>query len=273
MSRLTEKKAPPVHTLIGPDDPPPFEIVNAEGKAPVLLTCDHAKPAIPKAMGRLGLDSGALLRHIAWDIGAGEMAATLAKRLDAPAVLSGYSRLLVDCNRPLDAATAIPEEVDGTKIPGNANLSPVEREARAEAFYWPYHNAIAERIRAFRERGIVPAVLSIHSFTPVLDGFERPWQIGVLWERDPRIARPLMEILRNRHRLVVGDNEPYAGRDNYGYTMEHHVVAEGLPQVLIEIRQDLIDTRHGVETLAGILGPALEEILSKPEIFRQEWFA
>ncbi|MCE2510263.1 MAG: N-formylglutamate amidohydrolase [Alphaproteobacteria bacterium] len=273
MARLTEKTEPPAPALIGPDDPPAFEVVNAEGTGALLLTCDHAKAAIPKAMGRLGLDANALLRHIAWDIGAGEMTRALAERLDAPAVLSGYSRLLVDCNRPLDSESAIPEEVDGTRIPGNTGLSQAERAARAEAFYWPYHHAIAGRLDAFRERGVCPAVLSIHSFTPVLDGFERPWQIGVLWERDPRLARPLMEILRTRHRLAVGDNEPYAGRDNYGYTMEHHVVAEGLPQVLIEIRQDLIDTRHGVETWVGILGPALEEILSKPEIFRQEWFA
>lgn len=273
MSSLTEKRKPSAGARIGPDDPPAFEIVNAGGKAPVLLTCDHAKAAIPKAMGNLGLDGAQLLRHIAWDIGAGEMASALARRLDAPAVLSGYSRLLVDCNRPLDAPSATPEEVDGTVIPGNANLSAEERQARADAFYWPYHNAIAERLADFRGRGIFPVVLSIHSFTPVFEGFERPWQIGILWERDPRMAGPLMETLRAHHGIAVGDNEPYAGRDNYGYTMEHHVVAEGLPQVLLELRQDLIDTHHGIEAWVEILGPALEKILDNPDLYRQEWFA
>lgn len=258
---------------IGPDDPPPFEVVNLEGKAPVLLTCDHASAAIPRALRRLGLEESVLSRHIAWDIGAGEMARALARRLDALAVLSGYSRLLIDCNRSLASPTAIATEADGVPIPGNANLAPDERRMRAEAFYWPYHNAIADRLADFNRRGVSPAVLSVHSFTPVLGGFERPWQIGVLWDEDPRIAKPLMAILKDRHGVAIGDNQPYAGRDNYGYTMEHHVVKAGLPQVLVEIRQDLIDTRHGVEAWFGILGPAFEEILSDPELYRQAWFA
>ena len=273
MSSLRQKTEPPAGALIGPDDPAAFEIVNPTGAAPLLLTCDHAKAAIPKAMGDLGLDGAAFLRHIAWDIGAGEMTRALAHRLDGAAVLSGYSRLLVDCNRPLDSATAIPRAVDGTAIPGNAELSAEERQARADTFYWPYHNAIAERIADFRAHGIFPAVLSIHSFTPIFEGFERPWQIGVLWERDPRMAGPLMEVLQAHHGIVVGDNEPYAGRDNYGYTMEHHVVAEGLPQVLLELRQDQIDTHHGIEAWVGILGSALEKILDDPDLYRQEWFA
>ncbi len=260
-------------SLIGTKDPPPFETVNGEGKAPLLVTCDHASLAIPEAMSGLGLDESALLRHIAWDIGAGEMVRALAHRLDAPAILSGYSRLLIDCNRPLDSPTAIVAEADGVFVPGNADLTAAEKKARADAFYWPYHQAIAAKIQAFRTRGIVPAVLSIHSFTPVFEGFERPWEIGVLWEKDLRMAGPLMEILHEHHGVSVGDNEPYAGRDNYGYTMEHHVVKEGLPQVLIEIRQDLIDTHHGVEAWLDILAPAFEEILGNPKLYRQAWFA
>ena len=272
MSRLSEKTGSLASPWIGPEDPPPFETFNAGGGAPILLTCDHASPAIPKALSGLGLDENALLRHIAWDIGAGEMVRALARKFDAPAILSGYSRLLIDCNRPVESSGAIVVEADGVFVPGNAAITPADRTARAEAFYWPYHQEIARHLQAFLDRGVVPVVLSIHSFTPVFEGFERPWEIGVLWDRDPRIAGPLMEILRDQYGLVVGDNEPYAGRDNYGYTMEHHVVGAGLPQILLELRQDRIDTHHGIEAMLEILTPALGGIFDDPKLYSQAWF-
>ncbi|PCJ61445.1 MAG: hypothetical protein COA65_00300 [Rhodospirillaceae bacterium] len=272
MSRLSEKTGSLTPAWIGPEDPPPFETFNEGGGAPILLTCDHASPAIPKALFGLGLDESALLRHVTWDIGAGEMVRALARKFDAPAILSGYSRLLIDCNRPVESPGAIVVEADGVFVSGNADITPESRAARADAFYWPYHQKIARRIQEFLDRGIVPVVLSIHSFTPVFEGFERPWEIGVLWDRDPRIACPLMEILRDQYGVVVGDNEPYAGRDNYGYTMEHHVVGAGLPQVLLELRQDRIDTHHGIEAMLKILVPALGGIFDDPKLYCQAWF-
>jgi predicted N-formylglutamate amidohydrolase len=253
--------------LLQPGDPPPFEIVNQDGAGRVILIADHAGRAIPRALGSLGVGPAELARHIAWDIGIGEVTRRLARDLDAPAILGGYSRLVIDCNRKLGNPTSIPQESDGTAVPGNCGLSPEDRRRRAEEIHAPYHRAIAHMIEARRRAGPAPALVSMHSFTPVMDGFERPWHVGVLWNRDPRLPVPLIERLRADGALCVGDNEPYSGRDEQGYSIVVHGEALGLPYALIEIRQDLIDTSAGAAAWADRLAAALKEILAEERVF------
>lgn len=247
--------------LLGPDDPPPVEIINSEGKADALLICDHASAAIPASLGDLGLDQGQRRLHIAWDIGVAEVTRRLCRRLDAPGVLSGYSRLVVDCNRQLDDPSSIAQESDDIVVPGNRGLDREARRLRAEACFWPYQRAITERIATMSRQGRLPMLFSLHSFTPVMQGFERPWQIGILSNRDRRVAERLLALLRRDPSLVVGDNQPYDGRVGRGYGIAEHGERNGLPHALIEIRQDQIDTRHGAEAMAQRLAPVLAEII------------
>ncbi len=250
----------------GAGEPAPFEVVNPDAAAPLLLVCDHASNYIPPAFGNLGLDEAHLARHIAYDIGVAEVTRELSRRLGATAVLSGFSRLIVDPNRSPEADTYIPETGDGVAIPGNLGLSAAEREARKAAFFDPYHDAIEERLGALMARGPAPAVVSVHSFTPVMDGFGRPWQVCALWNRDPRLPLPFMQTLRGLG-YRVGDNEPYSGRDQHGYTMQRHADAHGLANLLIEIRQDLIDTHHGAAEWTEVLAVTLRDILADPAVY------
>ncbi|UEM19979.1 N-formylglutamate amidohydrolase [Skermanella mucosa] len=268
----TAPKPSAMPPLLGPGDPPPVTVLNREGRAPVLLLCDHASNAMPASLGTLGLDDAALSRHIAYDIGAADVTRALVERWDAAAVLSGYSRLIIDLNRDLDDPTSIPVISDGVVVPGNRALDPAEAAQRVDGLFWPYHSTAAAEIDRLRGRGQVPAVVSIHSFTPVMNGIERPWHIGILWDRDPRMPVPVMERLRADARLVVGDNEPYTGKGTEGSTIDRHAVVPGLPHLLVEIRQDLIDTRHGAAEWAGILGEALDEVLADPTLYRIQHF-
>lgn len=254
--------------LIGPGEPAPFCVWNPEGAAPVLVVCDHASNRIPATLDNLGLDQLALTRHIACDIGAGEVARQLARRLDAPAVLAEYSRLVVDCNRSLDDPTAFLAVSDGETIPGNHGLAPEAKAARARQFFHPYHGAIRRHLEDFAARGIVPAFIAVHTFTPILKDIERPWQMGILWDTDPRIPVPLMNALTELG-VTVGDNEPYSGRAPSDYTVDHHAEAAGLPHVSIEIRQDLVETTPGAARWAALLGGALASVLANPRLYRR----
>jgi predicted N-formylglutamate amidohydrolase len=255
-------------SLLGPDDPAPVEIVRAEGRAPLLITCDHASAALPRVLGDLGLASAQRHEHIGWDIGAGDVTRRLAALLDAPALLTGFSRLVVDCNRRPEDTSSIPAVSDGVAVPGNAGLSAADRARRMEALFLPYHRAIAERLDAFLAAGTVPALVSIHSFTPVMNGTARPWHVGILWDRDPRVAVPLLAALRREPGLVVGDNEPYSAREPVGYTMSEHGVARGLPHVAIELKQDLVSDARGAAAWAERLARALGPIVAAPDIHR-----
>lgn len=238
------------------DDPPPFEEVNPEGRAPLLLVCDHASARIPAALGDLGLPAAERERHIGWDIGAAAVTRLLAARFDAPAVLSGYSRLVVDCNRYLSDPSAAPAVSDGTPIPANAALTKAALEARAAAVYWPYHQAIEAALQRFEARGVAPLFVSVHSCTPVMHGKFRPWQIGLCWDRDTRLSEPLVRRLEERDGVLVGRNEPYR-LDETDYTVPVHAARRGLLHVQIEFRQDLIAEAAGAALWAAIFGDAL----------------
>jgi predicted N-formylglutamate amidohydrolase len=221
---------------LGPDEPPAVELVNAEGSGNAVLVCDHASNRVPRRLGTLGLDAAALDDHIAWDPGAAEVARRLSAHLDAPLVLSGYSRLVIDCNRPLGNAQSIAQQSAGVPVPGNRALSAADRAVRIDALFRPYHGAIARLLERRSHRASL--LLSIHSFTPVLDGRARPWQVGVSYWRDPRLAALLRGELSQGTESAVGYNQPYPIDEAIDYTVPVHGEGRGLPSVMIEIRQD-----------------------------------
>ncbi|MGL4440603.1 MAG: N-formylglutamate amidohydrolase [Bosea sp. (in: a-proteobacteria)] len=225
-----------------------------------LVLCDHASNAMPPEFGRLGLPESQLQRHIAYDIGAAWLSRRLALRLGCPALLTTFSRLLIDPNRGRDDPTLVMQISDGAIVPGNARIDEADIQARIQRFYAPYDDAIATHLGSAILRDLPPAVISVHSFTPVWKGVARPWHIGLLWDRDDRLVAPMFEALRADPDLVVGDNEPYAGWLE-GDTIDRHATRHSLPNVLIELRQDLIDTQGKAEAwadrLAGILSPVL----------------
>jgi len=228
--------------LLGPGDPPPFSVHNGQGKAPLLLLCDHASKVVPKALGDLGITKEELSRHIGWDIGGLEVAIELAGVLDAPLLASGYSRLVIDCNRWPGGEGSTPEISDGTPVPANRGLTTEQVDARAAACFWPYHREVDRQLDRMTAGGRRIALLVMHSFTPEMNGFRRPWHVGVLWNDDPRLPEPLLAELRRDPALVVGDNEPYSAREPYEYTLTAHAQPRALPHCSLEVRQDLITT-------------------------------
>jgi predicted N-formylglutamate amidohydrolase len=264
----TPPKPPAAGTLISRDDPAPFVVLEEYGRAPALVVCDHASRAFPRSLDRLGLPELPSWQHIAWDIGAGELARGLAHALDAPAVLAGYSRLIVDCNRSPDDEEAFRKESDGWVVPGNQHLTADDRRLRLASFFDPYHECIEAVLGGFRGSGTVPLLVAVHSFSPTLAGNTRPWHAGVLWDRDEANARRLLAGLRAEKGLVIGDNEPYSGKHPANYTIEHHAKAHGLPHVCIEVRQDLLSSPAGIERWVRLLARIVGGILADPQSLR-----
>ena len=248
--------------LVEPEEPAPCLIVNAPGTSEALLVTDHSSNRIPRKLDALGLSERELGLHIAWDIGIGAVAILLAKRLDAPAILAGYSRLVMDLNREPGGTGSFVEVSDGVEIPGNRILTAAGRDARKRALFDPYHNAIAALIESRNRANWRTCLICLHSFTPEMDGFKRPWHIGVLWNGNfGGIAARLLASLRADPALCVGDNEPYDARGDVGYTQRHHAVPVNMPNVLLEIRQDLIADLAGQERWAKLLAEHLGPIL------------
>jgi predicted N-formylglutamate amidohydrolase len=252
---------------IAQDEPAPFVIVNSHGKGRAVLTCDHASAYVPRRLGSLGLEPKDRMRHIAWDIGAAGVARGLSRHLDAPLILAGYSRLVVDCNRPLRVADIFTERSEDTPIPGNIGISVGEKADRAAVFYWPYHDALHRLIESRMMAGVVPVLICVHSFTPVYRGVSRRWHVGVHYRLDSRLAALALAGLRHDPELIVGENEPYGVSLDEDYTALVHAERRGLPYVLFEIRQDLISSQAGIDAwadrLAAVLGPALEHESTK----------
>jgi predicted N-formylglutamate amidohydrolase len=253
-------------TLLGPEDPASFSVFHHEGRAELVMFCDHAGRAFPRALGTLGLDARELDQHIAWDIGIAGLGRRLAHSLDAPFFMAAYSRLVIDCNRHLNDPTSIPQESDRVRVPGNRGLSADDRRRRQQEIFRPYHEALTAEIKGRVAAGRIPVVISLHSFTPVMNSFRRPWHVGVLWNNDARMPVPLMRRLAEEPELVVGDNEPYSGRDGHGYSIRAHAEALGLAHALLEIRQDLIADERGQEKWAGILHRVLMDVLANPAL-------
>ncbi len=246
-------------SLLAPDEPAPYHVLQPLAERPILLVCDHASCRFPAALGDMGLDPFARRCHLAIDIGAGPLTESLAESLGATAVVQQYSRLIVDCNRELMDPGAFLQYGDGILVPGNRNLSQADKNARANAIYWPYHRAIDEQIARLRAAGPKPAFISVHSFTPVLDGVSRDVQVGVLWDKDDRLSDIFIEDFRAAG-FKVGDNEPYSGRAPQDYTIDNHAEPIGLPHIGIEIRQDLIGDDDGVVEIARVMHDIIDSI-------------
>jgi predicted N-formylglutamate amidohydrolase len=250
--------------ILEPDEPLPVKVERVEGRSAFFLACDHASNVIPRRLGTLQLELEHLERHIAWDIGAAVVARKLSERLDATLVLQGYSRLVIDCNRSPEVPSSIPILSEHTAIPGNESIHPAHAEARAREIFHPYHDRIMAELEARKAAARDTVLVAVHSFTPVFKGRSRPWHIGILYNRDARLARILLELLAEQTDLCVGDNEPYSISDETDYTIPVHGERRGIPHVEIEIRQDLIGHQTGqeewTERLADLLQRALERI-------------
>jgi predicted N-formylglutamate amidohydrolase len=253
-------------TLLGPDEPPPFAVFGRDGRSPFLVICDHAGRRLPRGLGALGLSAQELASHIAWDIGAGQVALALASSLGAFIAWQPYSRLVIDCNRPLGADDSIVAYSERTRVPGNENLQQQDADARAREIFHPYHQQIRTELDRRSVDGLPTILVSVHSFTPVFLDVVRPWHVGVLFNQDKRLAEPLLALLREEGDLVVGCNQPYAASEVSDFSMVHHGEKRGIPVVEIEIRQDLLANEAGqgawAERLARLLVVAARPLLS-----------
>lgn len=243
----------------------PVEIIEGAFDSGLILLCDHASNAVPPDLGDLGLPAAQFQRHIAYDIGAASVTRELARRLNAPAILTAFSRLIIDPNRGRDDPTLVMRLSDGAIVPRNRHVDEREVARRIARFYDPYDAAIGAMIDGAFRSGIEPAIVSTHSFTPFWRGWPRPWHVGILWDADGRLALPLIEGLRRDTALVVGDNEPYDGA-LAGDTMDRHATRRGLASALIEIRQDLIADAAGAHVWAKRFADLLQPLLEDPSL-------
>lgn len=241
-----------------------FTFLPGDDASGLLILADHASNRIPPPYGDLGLDPRQLVRHIAWDIGSEALVRRLHALTGAPALLTRFSRLVIDANRGEDDPTLVMRLSDGAIVPGNAGVDAAERQARIERFHRPYHQAISARLDRMTATGQLPVIVSIHSFTPVWKGVSRPWDMAILWDRDDRLVRPALAGFRARG-LVVGDNEPYDGALK-GDTLYRHGTTRGLAHLLIEVRQDHLASDEGVARWAGIIHEVLAPLLAAPEL-------
>ena len=226
--------------LLTAEEPAPARVLRESGTSDLFLTADHAGMMIPAALNGLGVPEVERQRHIGWDIGIAGVTEHLSELLDATAVLQTYSRLVIDCNRDPAWPTAMPVVSEYTPVPGNRNLSAEAKAARTDAIFTPYHNRIRALLDARAGRRTV--LIAMHSFTPAFKGEYRAMHIGVLYNRDARFGRILLNLLRQEGDLIVGDNAPYAVTDDSDYSIPTHGEKRGLPHAEIEIRQDLIAT-------------------------------
>jgi len=243
------------------------QLINADGKGEVIFVCEHASCFVPDEFAGLGLDADALKSHVAWDPGAWAVAQELSAVFDAPLVAPGVSRLVYDCNRPAQAQSAVPQKSEIYDIPGNIGLNDADRLARAERFYLPYRNALTTVLDDAVNAGRRPAFITIHSFTPVYHGARRTLGLGILHDADARLADEILNVISTEGQMVAKSNEPYGPEDGVTYTLAEHAIPRGLPNAMIEIRNDLLngaDAQHAMAMrLAGYIKRALANLEAK----------
>jgi predicted N-formylglutamate amidohydrolase len=243
--------------LLAPDEPDPLETHNDDGKGDFVLVCEHAGRHVPRVLATMGIADEERARHIAWDIGARAVAIALSNILGAPLFMQRYSRLVCDCNRRPDVPSFVPEISEATTIPANIGLGERGRQARADAIFWPFHHALAAALDARQTEGRRTILVSIHTFTSVFLGIARPWEIGVLYNRDPHLAPAIARWFQDNTALCVGINEPYSVSDDTDYAIPVHGERRGLPCVELEIRNDLISDDEQAVKWARLLASAL----------------
>lgn len=239
----------------------PVALENASARGRVILVCEHASRLLPKSLGTLGLSQEALASHIAWDPGALAVARRMAKSLDAALVFQRFSRLVYDCNRPPESPAAMPEKSEVFDVPGNADLDQAARDARTEALYLPFRETLADLVQSRIAEGRAPVIVTMHSFTPVYFGKPREVEIGILHDADTRIADGMLAAAKTTGLYTVRRNEPYGPEDGVTHTLREHGLANGLPNVMIEVRNDLIRDEVGQGVVADYLAGLLNESL------------
>lgn len=245
----------------------PVALENAAARGRVILVCEHASRLLPKALGTLGLSEEALASHIAWDPGALAVARRMAADLDATLIFQRFSRLAYDCNRPPESPAAMPEKSEIFDVPGNAGLDQAARDARTQALYLPFRDALSRLVKSRIAEGRAPVVVTIHSFTPIYFGKPRAVEIGVLHDSDSRLADAMLAAAnREGDRYDVRRNEPYGPADGVTHTLREHGLANGIANVMIEVRNDLIQDEAGIRAVADYLAGLLVEGLSSPEL-------
>jgi len=272
-SGKTTKKpaAKPAKRLLTKADPAPFRVENQKGKAQCLIVCDHASNRIPAALGTLGLSKKDREKHIAWDPGTEVIGRYLSEQLDAPAFFATFSRIVVDVNRGANSPECMREVYDHIPVPGNTALGRAEKKQRIDEIFDPYHKNLADQVQRFLKKKRVPMIISVHSFTPEMDGYRRPWHIGILWNKEDDIALKLVDNLRQQNpTMIVGENEPYSlkAENLTKNTIGTHAESKGLPYVIVEFRQDLVKTKRDALKWGKIFLDAMTPILADPDTYR-----
>ena len=250
-------------SILTPSEQPVAEVINPEGRSRVVLVCEHASAAIPESLDGLGLRAEHRLSHAAWDIGARAVAVRLSEMLDAPLVASRVSRLVYDCNRPPEAKDAIPAKSELIEAPANSNLSESDRQARVRDVYEPFRALLAETIAA--RRSTDPVLVTIHSFTPVYHGTFREVELGILHDADDRLAHAIHAAAPSFTKLKTELNQPYGPADGVTHTLKEHALPAGLPNVMIEVRNDFVGDATGANRIAEELHGMIESGLEACE--------
>lgn len=251
-------------SLLQPIEAPGARVLNARGRGAAVLVCEHASRFIPAALGGLGLDDAAARSHAAWDIGAFELSVELMGALDVPLVHSRVSRLVYDCNRPPERLDAMPEVSEVFTVPGNSNLTEEERAQRVQEIYAPFHKLVSDTLDA---RSVPPVLITVHSFTKVYKGQTRDVELGILHDEDDRVAVAMLRFAE-RSGLRVALNQPYSAADGVTHTLRKHGISRGLPNVMIEVCNTLIDTPTGINKMAGLLAPILQSVIDEVSLVK-----
>jgi|TARA_B100000929_G_scaffold114488_1_gene90813 predicted N-formylglutamate amidohydrolase len=237
----------------------PYSIYNLNENSKIIIVCDHASKIIPKKYKNLGLSQKNIKRHIGWDIGALKLAKKIAKNTNSTLIYSGYSRLLIDCNRSLKSKGTFIKKSEDTIIPGNINISKNEKILRAKKYYFPYHDQINNILERKLKKKIIPIIVSIHSFTPTYLNKPRPWHIGLLQRRDKRLTSLFANEIKKKTNIVLGINQPYKLNLKGDFTIPFFAETNGLPNVLIEIRQDLLVHNNKINYWCNLISLILKK--------------
>lgn len=240
------------HQILSPDEGPAAEVMNADGGARICLVCEHASPMIPAGLAGLGLAREHRDSHAVWDPGAGDLARSLSHLLDAPLVTARVSRLVYDCNRPPERADAMPERTETIDIPGNRGLTPEERVARTREIYDAFHQTLTDTLDRFARP---PAIVTLHSFTPVWYGQPRATEVGLLHDASDRMAKAMLKAAAPRFATEL--NQPYSAADGVTHLLARHATARGLDSVMIEVRNDLLRDAPSIKAMAEHLHPMI----------------
>lgn len=250
-------------TLLTPDDPPPFDLINMQGDPTIILTCEHAGDIVPRKLNLLDLGPDDYKCHYAVDVGANDVTRELSRLLNAPAILGNYSRLVVDLNRTENHPMTFAVTGEGKPVPGNINITLEDKERRLREIYRPYHRALDELIESVMARGVVPIVIAVHSYTPVFFNFARPWEVGLMYAADDRVSQPLIRHFESLG-YNVGKNQPYDRRVARGGAISRHAESRRLPCTMVEFRNDMISNREDAHRWAKLFADGLQEVLADP---------